>query len=148
MTTPQIANPQNLLGQQIGVAQAATKALADLLFARAGTRFEEWILLRYLTQTGPAPRPDLADTLAGLLDIGPGQTRRIVDSAIARGLVASDGDTVRRTPQGEKFYATLVATVQDTATKLYGDLPPADLAVTSRTLTAVAQRASEYVATA
>lgn len=65
-TTP----PRALIGQHLGQAAAASRALLDQVLARAGAHFDEWVVLRTLAQSeGSLPVGEATDRLSRALDL-------------------------------------------------------------------------------
>jgi hypothetical protein len=125
MTTP-------LNGQIIGQAERATRAVLDRLLTGTGTPFEDWVAINLSATTGP---DDLAGRLATGLRVDPAPIlARVADA----GLLAADGSL---TPAGRARYDEIRAGLAVITERLYGDLPPEDLAVAGRVLTTVTARA-------
>jgi DNA-binding MarR family transcriptional regulator len=137
MTTPPVT------GQDLGMAQNATRALLDDLLARSGTDFPEWLVLRMISQQGAAARDALRDGLAAGLALHPTAAERLLERTAARGYVRPDPQTghVGLTAAGAQRYQGLNDAVNGLTAQLYGDLDPADLAATGRVVREVTRRA-------
>jgi DNA-binding MarR family transcriptional regulator len=137
-----ITTPPPVTGQDLGMAQNATRALLDGLLARSGTDFSEWLVLRLLSQqSAPMARGALRESLAGGLLLHPTAAERLLERTAARGLV-DDGDEVTLTEAGAARYRSLNEAVGRLTAELYRDFDPADLATTGRVLREVARRAT------
>jgi DNA-binding MarR family transcriptional regulator len=146
-TTP---TPPVLTGRHIGVASRATAALLDQLLDRADLPFGDWTVLLTLAGTGPLAPDELVRQQADGLKVPAATARATVDGLLASGLVGpaeDDGDgRLVLTAAGEAVFRPLSDAVGRIAVDLYGDLPPADLEVTRRTLEEVTRRANARLA--
>jgi hypothetical protein len=123
-TTP---TPPVLTGRHIGAASRATGALLDQLLDRADLPFGDWTVLFTLAGTGPLAPDDLVRQQADGLKLPEATARATVD-----GLQA--------------VFRPLSDAVGRITVDLYGDLPPADLEATRRTLEEVTRRANARLA--
>lgn len=138
--------PAPVTGQDIGMAQNATRVLLDDLLADAGTDFEEWVVLRLISQNGgQIGRIALADTLAGALTLAAAPVERLIRRTAARGLIHQVVEGYTFTNLGAEAYLRLSDAVGQLTAKLYGDFDQADLATTGRVLREVARKATTLV---
>jgi DNA-binding MarR family transcriptional regulator len=139
-----------LSARDIGEAARASQALLDRLLDEAGLAFPEWTILFALDTTGPLARSELVRGQADGLMVAEATARATVDGLVASGLVgaaeaAGDGDDDPRlvpTSAGEAVFRPIRQEVSRISGVIYGDLPPADLEVTRRTLAEVTRRAT------
>jgi hypothetical protein len=148
-----------LTGRDIGQAEKATRALLDRLLEEAGLSFPEWTVLLSVDGGDPlaggelvqrlvrghvAPEPAARATVDGLRAAGllapPGQAQ---DADRAGG---GEGSRLALTAAGEARYRPVRQAVARITEELYGDLPPADLEATRRTLAEVTRRANARLA--
>jgi DNA-binding MarR family transcriptional regulator len=152
MTSTNPPTPPILTGRDIGAAQKATGALLDRQLERVGLPFEEWTVLFTLNGTGPLPTSALVARQVDGLKISEAEARAVVDGMRAAGRLAplDDADTadprLAPTPEAEAVFRPVFQAVTALATELYGDLPPADLEATRRTLAEVTRRANARLA--
>ncbi|MEN3306373.1 MAG: hypothetical protein V7603_2575 [Micromonosporaceae bacterium] len=137
-TTPPVT------GQDLGMAQNATRALLDDLLARAGTDFPEWLVLRLLHQRGPLSREALRDNLAAGLALHATAADLLIGRTAARGYLRADPQDVHigLTEAGAGRYQGLNDAVAGLTAELYAGFDQADLATTGRVLREVTRRAA------
>ena len=118
------------LTRDIGQAERTMHALLERLLDEAGLSFAEWTVLNFL------------DGDAGQL--------APADEAHGAGVSGNDDEDLRLAPTaaGEAVYRPVRRTVARISDELYGDLPPADLEATQRTLAEVTRRANARLAAA
>jgi hypothetical protein len=139
--------------QVIGQAENAHRPLMNRILARSGTTFLQWVALtKVAADGGTADRRQLIDAMTGGL--------KIDDAAAAEalaGLAAADllealealealpgtGSRVGLTPPGQARYREIRAAVDRVSARLYGDIPPAELATAGRVLALITARANE-----
>jgi hypothetical protein len=124
-----------LNGIVIGQAERATRAVLDRLLEQVGTPFDQWVVLNLTAASGPVS----ADLLAARLRIPLPAASAALAAVRDAGLTGSDG---RLTAAGRARHAEITAGLADITARLYGDLPPEDLAVAGRVLTLVTARAT------
>jgi DNA-binding MarR family transcriptional regulator len=135
-----------LSGQDIGQAERATRAVLDALLAETDTPFVDWVVLNVLaTGPGALARDVLAGRLTQGLKLDDASVEAAIDQVIGRGLV-TDGDLLRLTADGQALFQRISDGIRRIAERLYGDLPPEDLATAHRVLATVTQRANAELA--
>jgi DNA-binding MarR family transcriptional regulator len=139
-----------LTGRDIGQAAKATGALLDRLLAEAGISFPEWTVLFTLDGAGPLSRGELVQRQVHGLKIPVAEAQATVDGMRSSGLLAPAGDgddpALEPTEAGEAVFRPVRQAVSRLTEELYGDLPPADLEATHRTLEEVTRRANAHLA--
>ncbi len=116
-----MANELQLTPRLIGQTEKAMNAILDRLLAGSGVSEPQWVALVLASSGEPQPRPEPVQAL------------------IAHGLLDGDG---RVTDAGAAFRDRIGAQVSEVVHRLWGDLPPADLATTARVLETVRLRAT------
>jgi DNA-binding MarR family transcriptional regulator len=143
-----VTNAPLLSGQDIGTAAAATRPLLDRIIQPEGLSFEAWVVLRMLALKGAAVERNAFEAeLAANLRAERATAARLVDQAAAAGRIRS-GSEVSLSEAGAALYARLWSQMSDVQARLYGDLPPDDLAVTKRVLAEVTRRATDMLLSA
>jgi hypothetical protein len=160
MTT---STPPALSARDISAAARATRALLDRLLDEVDLPFDEWTVLFVLDGTGPLGRRELVERQVAGLRVAEATARATVDVMLAAGLIAeaeagagaevADGGAGRAadpclapTVAGTAVYRPIRAAVDDITDRIYGDLPPDDVAATRRTLDEVTRRANVLLA--
>jgi hypothetical protein len=134
--------------QLLGQTEKACNALLDRLLAGPGLTEPQWIALRLTVMSGGAvDRDELVDRVAGALKVGEGEAGVPVEELAAAGLLRVDGDgTVEPSDAGRELHDEIRGATSMTTERLWGDLPPDDLAVAGRVLSAVLERANAELA--
>ncbi len=140
MTTPPLT-------RDIGQAERAMGALLEPLLVEAGLSFPEWTVL-VLLGAGPLAPDELVRRQVGGRVAPEAEARAAVAGLLSGGLLAPTGENSRlvTTAAGEAAYRPVRRAVDRITDGLYGDLPPADLEATSRTLAEVLRRANARLA--
>jgi hypothetical protein len=132
MTTP-------LNGQIIGQAAIATRALLTRLLDQHQLTFEQSVALRQAaTSSRAAP-----EALASGLRIPAAEAAATVSALVERKLLDPDGHL---TPTGTALFTELDAGTAAITSRLYGNLPAADLLIAGRVLAEVTARANDELA--
>lgn len=134
--------PPPFLGQLIGQAERATRAVLDDLLHRLGVPFDAWVALRQAVVAGG----DVGrSTLMGVLQASGIDATR---AGAALDLLASSawtesgpGDRVAVTRRGQALHDEIAASITSTSERLYGHLPVDDVATLRRCLTEIIRRA-------
>ena len=147
------------LTRDIGQAEYAMRALLERLLDEAGLSFAEWTVLVFLDGAGPLTPDELVRRQVDSRIAPEAGARAAVDGLLSRGLLAPaddargaggpDGDRDPRfapTAAGEAIFRPVRRAVDLITDELYGDLPPADLEATHRTLAEVHRRANARLA--
>jgi DNA-binding MarR family transcriptional regulator len=134
-------------GQDIGQAQAATRAVLDRLLADTDTDFVEWVVINLLG--GNQSRLDRADLVARAVDglkVVPGRVATAIDALADRGLCTDADGVLALTPDGEARYRRVRAGIGQITERLYGGIPAEDLHTAQRVLATVTERANTELA--
>ena len=142
-------NPQ-ILGQ----AENAHRAILDRTLAGTGLSYHGWVALRLTVAAGAAglDRKLLIDRMAGGLKISGSSARAAVDGLGAAGLLEivpnGPGRRLRLSGTGQDVYRRAVGEIDDVMARMYGDIPPSDLATAGHVLTMLTDRANAELARA
>ena len=145
-----MTNPPALTGQAIGEAAKATNAVLETLLAEVRTSFLSWVALNVLTSAGAVmPQDALVQRMTGGLKVDAEPVLATLDELEVARLVTRAGDAepaVELTADGIALHRRIRTGIDQITERLYGDLPPDDLATTGRTLATVTQRANAVLA--
>ena len=136
-----------LNGQIIGQAERATRTLLERHLRNSGLAFEQWVAVNQV-HTGVGGREAVVARLVRGLKVEDDVARAAVDSVIDLGLVAADDEQLTLTTSGLHRFALVSGEIAAITARLYGDVPPEDLAVAGRVLTLVTERANAELADA
>jgi DNA-binding MarR family transcriptional regulator len=137
-----MTTPPPITGQDIGMAQNATRALLDDLLAGVGTDFEEWVTLLMIIQNGGQMGVvAMADTIGQALTLAADPVRRLIRRTAARGLIREEFDGYVLTDLGAQTYRRLTDEMGQLTAKLYAGFDQADLEATGRVLREVTKKA-------
>jgi hypothetical protein len=145
-----MTNPPAVTRQAIGEAAKARNAVLETLLAEVRTSFLSWVALNVLTTAGAVmPQDALVQRMTGGLKVGEEPVLATLDELEVARLVtrADDADAaVEITADGIALHRRIRAGLDQITERLYGDLPPDDLATTGRTLATATQRANAVLA--
>jgi DNA-binding MarR family transcriptional regulator len=143
-TTPSFNAP--LLGQ----AEKTLNAILDRHLAGTGLTEPQWVTLTLTVATGgTVGRDQLVARLADALKVSEGEAQaHIAELAAARLLDAPDGEgsMVRVTDTGQQLHGRIRTVVTEITQRMWGDLPPEDLATAGRVLSTILARANAELA--
>lgn len=139
-----------LTGQDIGQAAIATRAVFDLLLAKAETSFHQWVVLSLLDTPEPGlAREELTSRFVTSQKLRPDVEEAAIRELEAAGLVAasdSNPDNLELTSSGRERVREIRAGIARVTERLYGDLPREDAVTARRVLVAVTERANAELA--
>jgi DNA-binding MarR family transcriptional regulator len=145
------ANP-TFSTQLIGQTEKTLNVILDRLLAGTGLDEPQWVTLTLAVMSGgPVERATFVGRVAGSLKVGDAQARRSLNELAAAGLLEApdvDGASVRVTDAGRELHGRIRGTVSEITERMWGDLPPEDLAAAGRVLTTVLERANAELARA
>jgi DNA-binding MarR family transcriptional regulator len=138
--------------QLIGQTEKTLNAILSRLLAGTGLTEPQWVTLTLaVMSSGTSDLPAFAGRLADALKISDADARaRIDELAAAELLVVPDvaGSPVRATDAGSQLHGRIRSAVVEITERMWGDLPPDDLAAAGRVLTTVLERANAELARA
>lgn len=136
--------------QLIGQTEKTLNAILGRLLAGTGLTEPQWVTLTLAVRgSGTTYLPAFAGRLANALKISDADARaRIDELATAELLVVPDvaGSPVRVTDAGSQLHGRIHSAVVEITERMWGDLPPDDLAAAGRVLTTVLERANAELA--
>ena len=136
--------------QVIGQTEKALNAILGRQLAGTGLTEPQWVTLTLTAVSGGTlGRDQLAGRVAGALHISEAEANaRIAELADAQLLQAPDGDgsPVELTGTGQQLHGRVRAAVTQITERLWGDLPPEDLATAGRVLSIVTTHANTELA--
>ena len=141
-----------LTGQDIGQAEAATRAILDRLLAQTGTAFHGWVALNVLAANGAAlDQGELAGRLTHGLKIGQPAADAAIAGLAGQGLIsrapsATDSPQITLTPAGTARFQQVREGIRRIPQCLCGGPPAEDLATAHRVLATVTERANAELA--
>jgi hypothetical protein len=132
--------------QLIGQTEKTLNAILDRLLADTGLDEPQWVTLTIAVMAGePLERDALVSRVPAAVKIADAKARARVDKLTAAGLLG-EGSPVGVTEAGKQLQARTRSRVVEITDRMWGDLPPEDLAAAGRVLTTVLERASAELA--
>jgi DNA-binding MarR family transcriptional regulator len=140
---------QTLTGQDIGQAAIATRAVLNRVLAGFDIAFEQSVILNLLGRNeSPMTDDDLVARVVHGLKIAEPAAREVLATLLDRGLAerTEDGGQLALTSSGTERFEQITGAIGQITERLYGGLPPEELAVAHRMLTTVTARANAELA--
>lgn len=132
--------------QLLGQTEKAANAILDRLLAKPGLTEPQWVALSLTAiSDGSLDRTALTDRVAGALKVDGASAQGLVDALFEAGL-AEGAAPVRLTDAGQHVFSSVRAATAEITDRLWGDLPPEDLAAAGRVLATVLERANAELA--
>jgi DNA-binding MarR family transcriptional regulator len=129
--------------QLIGQTEKTLNAILDRLLAPTGLTEPQWVTLTVAVMSGGSiDRGALVSRIAGSLKISDDEARARIGELTAAQLFEGDDSTVAVTDAGKELHARIRGAVVEITDRMWGDLPPEDLAAAGRVLTIVLERAN------
>ncbi|MFE5294943.1 MarR family transcriptional regulator [Streptomyces sp. NPDC056632] len=129
--------------RSLGLAHYAARGVLELVLAQHGTTFQQQIALRAaVTAEAPQTPEELVAQVRGSLKADPADIRATLDELQAGELLVEDGAHLRPTDRGRELLATLAAATAPLSARVWGGIPPEDLAAAGRVLALVTERAN------
>ena len=143
-------SPSTFGTQLIGQTEKALNAILDQQLAGTGVTEAQWVTLTIAVMSGGTMAPDqLVSHVAGALQISNAEARaRIEELAVTQLLEPpkDDSSPVGVTDAGSHLHGRIRSGVAEITQRLWGDLPPDDLAAAARVLSTVLHRANDELA--
>lgn len=139
--------------QLLGQTEKTLNAILDRLLAGTDLTEPQWVTLT-LSMTLAAgdgiERAELVRRVTGAAKFDRAHAEARVSELVAAGLLqsAGDGSRVTVTEAGRALFGRVRTAVNEITQRLWGDLPPEDLATAGRVLDTVLARANAELATA
>lgn len=135
----------------LGQTEKAANAILGRLLAGTGVTEPQWVALSLIaTSDEPLDRRRLVQRVAGALKHGEADARtRVSELADAKLIDSPDdpGAPIALTADGQRLYDGVRGQVVEITRRLWGDLPPEDLAAAGRVLSTVLARAETELRT-
>jgi DNA-binding MarR family transcriptional regulator len=135
----------SLSTQVIGQAESALGAILDPLLARTGTTFRQWLVLTVTAASGSViGRGQLTARISGARKISQPEVESAISELTESGLAKSlpGDDHIGLTELGQARYEQIRTALGDVTARLFGGLPPEDLATAGRVLVIITERAN------
>jgi hypothetical protein len=128
--------PVPLIGQAVGLAQAALNRLLVGILAESGTSRQAYLALQRLAALGgQASRDAYERDLSEWLELDGPAARQLAGEVVSAGLVSAGPDgTVRLSPQGQARREHVLAASAKITGPMLATIDPGDLEITIRTL--------------
>jgi DNA-binding MarR family transcriptional regulator len=141
-STQQNTRPIPPIGQAVGQAEASLTRLLSWILAESGTSHETYLGLQRLTALGGrAARDAYERDLSDWLQLDRAAAGRLAGDLLTAGLVATEGGTIRLTPQGQALREGILAASAEITGPMLASLDRVDLETTIRTLQEITNRA-------
>ena len=143
MPTPTTLNPQI-----IGQAENALRAILNRALARTGgSTYQHWVALNLTAAGGGAiDRDQLVGRLTAALKIDDAAAQATIAELTAAHLLRDHGSRIEFTDTGQARYRQIRTDLDQTNTRLFGELSADDLATVGRVLTVITDRANAELA--
>jgi len=132
--------------QVIGQTESALGAILDPLLARAGTTFNQWLVLAVTAASGTATtRAQLITRITSARKIDDSAVLAAINELIDASLLETlpgDGSQVGLTSTGQARHRQIRTAVEEVTGRLFADLPAEDLATSGRVLSIITARAN------
>lgn len=129
----------------IGQTEKSLNAILHRQLTGTGLTEPEWVVLTLAVTSGQTlDRDQFTRQAADALKISQAGAQALIAEMIAAQHLqtAGDGSAVTVTDAARQLHARIRAVVTEITQRLWGDLPPEDLATAGRILTIIAERAS------
>jgi hypothetical protein len=134
----------------IGETEKALNAILRRQLAGTGLTEPQWITLTMtVAGGGTADRDQLVARLAGVLKVSDEQAHALIAELAAAQLLQAPGDEgspIEVTDAGRRLHGRIRTAVTEITGRMWSDLPAEDLAVASRVLSTVLERANAELA--
>lgn len=140
MTTP-------ALTRSIGAAERALRALLERELVNEQLTFAQWTALVF-TRSAPLSKQQVVyQQFAGRIVASEPEAGETIADLVAIGaLTDTDAGLLQHSAEGRDLFTRVGGAVERITGNLYGDLPPADLEATHRTLLEIVARAEKLLA--
>jgi DNA-binding MarR family transcriptional regulator len=136
--------------QLIGQTEKTLNAILGRLLAGTGMTEPQWVTLTIAVMNGGTIEPDqLVARVASALKVDDAEARARIDELATAGLVEMpqvDGAPATVTDAGRELHTGIRTKVAQITQRLWGDLPPDELATSSRVRATVLERANSELA--
>ena len=127
----------------IGQTEKALDAILVRELAGTGLSASGWVILKLAEGAGGRlGRQDLIDLGKTQAKFTVEKSAAEIESALSLGMLVADGGEVALTPAARELQAKVVGTTDEIRSRLWGDLPKADLEAAGRVLSTALTRAN------
>ena len=126
----------------LGQAENAHRALLQHFLAGTGLNYERWVAVTLVGTGGPEAERTIVERLSSALKVDSASATATVADLKTAGLVASPGGELHLTDEGQRLFRRVRASVDETITELYSNIPAGDLEVAGRVLAEITTRAN------
>jgi hypothetical protein len=127
----------------VGQTEKALDAILVRELAGTGLSASGWVILKLLDGAGGRlGRQDLVDLGKAQAKFEAEKSEAAIECALSLGLLDADQGEVVLTPAARELQARVVGTTDEIRSRLWGDLPEADLAAAGRVLSTALTRAN------
>jgi hypothetical protein len=134
------------LTRSVGSAERAMRALLERELARENLSFAQWTALVFTSTSALSVAKIAQRQIAGHVVTGESETQTAIELLLGSGVLSGTPDEgLQHTEKGRGLFKSLSESIEQITNSLYGDLPPADLEATHRTLLEVASRANKLL---
>jgi hypothetical protein len=134
----------------LGQTEKALNAILDRQLAGTGLTEPQWVTLTLTAASGgTVDRDQLTARVAGALKVSDAEAQARITELAAAGLVhapSDDGSPVQLTEAGQQLHGQIRTAVTEITHRMWGDLPPEDLATAGHVLSIVLERANAELA--
>ena len=133
--------------RSLALAHYAARGVLEHVLAGHGITFQQQITLRAaVTADAPRTPDDLATQVRDSLKADPADIRATFDELLGKQLLVADGAHLRPTDAGRELIAAVGAESAPISARIWGGIPPEDLAAAGRVLALVTERANTELA--
>jgi hypothetical protein len=134
----------------IGETEKALNAILDRQLAGTGLTEPQWVTLTLTVASGgTVDRDEVIARVAGVFKVSDAEAQAHIAGLVAAQLLQApdgEGSTVKLTDAGQQLHGQIRTAVTQITQRLWGDLPPEDLATAGRVLSTVLARANAELA--
>src|SRR5262245_34625648 len=136
-----------LTPRTIGETENALRALLVDALSGSGLDYHRWVALTLIARSDPAlDQTSVTARLVDVLKIDFAAASTVVGDLEFRGLTEEHGGVLQTTAEGAAFFERVSAEVNQLTKEIWSGIDPADLAVGSRVLTTLTERANALLA--
>ncbi|MFD8013268.1 MarR family transcriptional regulator [Streptomyces sp. NPDC058955] len=147
MTTTTTTTTTAADARMLGLAHYAARGVLEHVLGRHGATFLQQIALRAAaTAETPLTADELVARVRASVKGDPADARAALDALVAKALLVADGPHLLPTDAGRELLATVAAEAAPLSARVWGGIPPEDLAAAGRVLALVTERADRELA--
>ncbi|MFI8326211.1 MarR family transcriptional regulator [Streptomyces sp. NPDC085529] len=133
--------------RMLGLAHYAARGVLEHVLGRHGVTFLQQMSLRAaVTADAPLTPDELVARVRASVKGDPADAHAALDALLAKALLVADGPHLLPTDAGRELLATVAAEAAPLSARVWGNIPPEDLAAAGRVLALVTERADRELA--